>query len=109
MELFPKNSYTLDTCMSDVHCFVCIVFSCKDAVIIKYNDFDHVVCDRSKYVTENNVICRWDEQLREQYTMEFIVDEINTLQHEFKNVLQGINHGTQHIVNSLYKHKKLGN
>ena len=85
MELFPKtiDFYidTLDTCMSDVHCPVCIVLSCKDALITKYNDFDNVVCDRSKYVIENNVICKWDEQLREQYTMEFNVDEINTLQH----------------------------
>ena len=83
MELFPKTSYfyidTLDTCMSDVHCPVCIVLSCKDVVITQYNDFDNVVCDRSKYVIENNLICKWDDQLREQYTMEFNVDKINTL------------------------------
>ena len=52
MELFPKtiDFYidTLDTCMSDVHC---IVFSCKHAVITKYNDFDNVVCDCSKLKT----------------------------------------------------------
>ena len=92
MELLPKtiDFYidTLDTCMSDVHCPVCIVSSCKDAVITKYNDFDNVVCDHNKYVIENNVICKWDEQLWEQYTMEFNVDEINTLQQQFINVLQ---------------------
>ena len=88
--------------MSDGHCPVCIVFSCKDAVITKYNDFYNVVCDLSKYVIENNVICRWDKQLREQYTMEFNVDEINTLQQQFIYVLQGIDHVTQHIVDSLY-------
>ena len=90
--------------MSDVHCPACIVFSCKDVVITKYNDFDNVVCDRSKYVIENNVICKWDEQLIKgavQYSMEFNVDEINTLGHEFKNVLQGIDHVTQHIADSL--------
>ena len=38
-----------------------IVFSCKDAMITKYNDFDNAVCDRSKYVFENNVICKWDD------------------------------------------------
>ena len=38
----------------------------------------------------------------EQYTMEFNVDEINTLQQQFTNVLQGIDHVTQHIVDSLY-------
>ena len=73
MELFPKtiDFYidTLNTCMSDVHCPVCIVFSCMDEVIPKCNDFDNVVCDRSKYVIENNVICKWDDQLREQYTI----------------------------------------
>ena len=46
---------------SDVHCPVWIVFSCKGAVITKYNDFDNVVCERSKYVIENNVIYKWDE------------------------------------------------
>ena len=34
--------------------------------------------------------------------MEFNVDEINTLQQQFTNVLQGIDHVTQHIVDSLY-------
>ena len=71
-------------------------------MITKYNDFDNVVCDRSKYVNENNVICKCDEQLREPYTMEFNVDDINTLQEQFINVLQGIDHVTQHIVDSLY-------
>ena len=106
MELFHKtiDLYidNFDTCISVVHCHICIFFSCKDAVITKYNDFDNVVCDRSKYAIENNVLCKWDAQLREQYTMEFNVDEINTLQHEFKNLLQGIDHVTQHIVDSLY-------
>ena len=82
MELFPKTSDfyidILDTCISDVHWPVCIVFSCKDAVITTYNDFDNVVCDRSKYVIENNVICKWGDQLREQFTMKFNIDEINT-------------------------------
>ena len=106
MELFPKTSDfyidTLNACMSDVNCPVCIVFFCEDAVITKYNDFDNVVCDRSKFVIENNVMCKWDAQLMEQYTMEFDVDEINILQHQFINVLQGIDHVTQHIVDSLY-------
>ena len=57
--------------MSDGQCPVCIVF-CKDALITKYNEFDNVVCDRRKYVIENNVICKWDEQLRMQYTMELM-------------------------------------
>ena len=43
-----------------------------------------------------------DELVREQYKVEFNVDEINTLQQEFINVLQGSDHVTQHIVDSLY-------
>ena len=71
-------------------------------LITKYNDFDNVVCDSSKYVIENNVICKWDDQLREQYIMEFNVDEINILKQQFINVLQGIDHVTQHIVDYIY-------
>ena len=34
--------------------------------------------------------------------MEFNLDEINTLQQQFINVLHGIDHVTQDIVDSLY-------
>ena len=34
--------------------------------------------------------------------MDFNVDEINTLKHQFINLLQGIDHVTQIIVDSLY-------
>ena len=33
-------------------------------MITKYNDFDNVAGDRSKYVIENNVICKYVEELK---------------------------------------------
>ena len=80
MELFPKTMDfyidTLDRCMSDVHCPVCLIFSSDKNIVTHHNEVENVTADNGNYNIKNNVTCKWNEQLREQYTLAFNIEEI---------------------------------
>ena len=48
MELFPKTMDfyidTLDSCMSDVHCPVCLFFSCDKTIVTHHNEVEKCYC-----------------------------------------------------------------
>ena len=58
MELFPyvDNVYIdiLDNCMSDVHCHIGLVISCKPIVYIQHKNVMHI---ESKHVMDKRSIC----------------------------------------------------
>ena len=51
------------------------------------------------YNIKNNVTCKWNEQLREQYTLAFNIEEIEKLHLEFRNILHKISYVTQDMIN----------
>ena len=110
MELSPKTMDfyidTLDRCMSDVHCPVCLIFSCDKNIVTHHNEVENVTADNGNYNIKNNVTCKWNEQLREQYTLAFNIVEIEKLHLEFKNILHKISYVTQDMINSLYTNMK---
>ena len=70
---------SMDKCMSDVHCPVCIFFSCDEIIVTEYNDVENDNADNSNYTIKNNVTCKWNEQLNEQYTLAFDIEAIEKL------------------------------
>ena len=71
-----------------------------------HNEVENVTADNGNYNIKNNVICTWTEQLREQYTLSFNIEEIQKLHSEFKNILHKISYVTQDMINSLYTNMK---
>ena len=65
-----------DRCMSDVHCPVCLFFSCDTTIVTYHNEVENVTADNGNYNIKNSVTCKWNEQLREQYTLAFNIEEI---------------------------------
>ena len=79
MELFPKTMDfyidTLDRCMSDGHGSVW-GFLCDKNIVTHHNEVENATADNGNYDIKNNVTCKWNEQLREQYTLAFNIEEI---------------------------------
>ena len=53
-----------------------------------HNEVENVTADNGNYNIKNNVTCKWNEQLREPYTLAFNIEEIEKLHLEFKNILR---------------------
>ena len=62
--------------MSDVHCPVCLFFSSDTNIVTHHNEVENVTANNCNYNIKNNVTCKWNEQLREQYTPAFNIEEI---------------------------------
>ena len=69
--------------MSDVNCPVCLIFSSDKNIVTHHNEVENVTADNGNYNIENNVTCKWNEPLREQYTLAFNIEEIEKLHLEF--------------------------
>ena len=86
MELYPYivDFYVdiFDKSMSDVHCPICLVMSCNGELPSgKVND----CIDNSKYSVSNNVRCKWNEEMSEQYTLAFNLETIENFQNHLRN------------------------
>ena len=107
MELFPKTMafyiVTLDRCMYDVNCPVCLIFLCDKTIVTHHNEVENVTADNGNYNIKNNVSCKWNEQLREQYILAFNIEEIEKLHLELKKYpAQNILRYTRYDKLSLY-------
>ena len=56
--------------MSCIH-----IFACDKTITTDYDKIDNVIADNSKYIIKDNVTCKWNELLSEQYTLAFDIEE----------------------------------
>ena len=103
MELYPNivDFYVdvFDNSMSDVHCPICLVISCNDEVIsARVND----CIDNSKYTVSKNVRCKWKEEMSEQYTISFNMEEIEKFQTHLCNTVLNMSQVTQDVIDNMY-------
>ena len=70
--------------MSDVHCPVCVLISCKESYKKDKNVNKKA---NSKYFIKNHVKTRWNQEHCEQYMLSFDIEHIKTLQDELNTIL----------------------
>ena len=102
-ELFPKFSDfyidILDSCMSDVHCPVCVLISCKESY---KKDKNVNKKENSKYCIKNHVKNRWNQEHCEQYTLSFDIEHIKTLKDKLNTILYDMTITTENTIEQLY-------
>ena len=58
--------------------------------------------DNSKYSVSNNVRCKWNEDMSEQYTLAFNLETIENLQTHLRNTIFNMSQVTQDIIDNMY-------
>ena len=110
MDLFPNISEfyidVLDKCMSDVHCPVCMTVSFNNYVPVISSQENSNTMDNSKYYVDNDIMCRWNDELREEYTSSFNMTDINLLQAQLSNMLLHMTAISDDVIDSLYTNMK---
>ena len=105
MELFPHivDFYidTYDKCLSDVHCPVYIIMSCTKSVL---KESSNVTLNTHEYKKTKNIKCRWEQDLSNEYTLSFNIEEIQNFQLQLNHILSQISNVTQTMVDNLYTH-----
>ena len=89
----------LDKCMSDVHCPICLTISCNKTVS---NENEYIRADNSDYIIKKDVKCRWKDDLRDDYTSAFNIDNIQRVNSILTETLTKMASTTQNIIDDLY-------
>ena len=89
----------LDKCMSRVHCPICITISCNKTVS---NENEYTRADNSDYITKKDVQYRWKDNLRDDYTSAFNIDNIQRVNSILTETLTKMASTTQNIIDYLY-------
>ena len=102
-EIFPKFSDLyidiLDSYMSDAHCPVCVLPSCKESY---KKDLNVNKKENSKYYIKNHVKTRWNQEHCEQYTLSFDIEHIKTLQDKLNTILYDMTITSENTIEQLY-------
>ena len=102
-ELFPKFSDfyidIMDSCMSDVHCHVCVLLSCTESY---KKDTNLNNKNNSKYWLKTHAKTRRNQEHCEQYTLSFDMKHIKTLQDKFNTIIYDMTSTSENMIEQLY-------
>ena len=85
--------------MSDVHCPICLTISCNKTASIEN---EYIRADNSDYIIKKDVKCRWKDDLRDDYTSAFNIDNIQRVNSILTETLTKMASITQNIIDDLY-------